>query len=130
WAASSSRLAKAVRNHLTRIVLPLPGQPRDFIVTREVARIGLGQGRFDLGNLPLVVLDELPNGFRGEEGLAALGGRREAVEAILHLVIEADGHGRGHEDADSEGRALQSIVYIVLQYARFEGASSWQNIVW
>src|SRR5690606_2803083 len=91
WAASSSTLAKAVRNHLTRIVLPLPGQPRDFIVTREVARIGLGQGRFDLGNLPLVVLDELPNGFRGEEGLAALGGRREAVEAILHLVIEADG---------------------------------------
>src|ERR1039457_1104496 len=96
--ASSSRLRSAVRSHLTRIHFPLLRQGGDVLVAGKGACIGFLESRLNLADLPLVCFDESSNRFSGEKGLAALGRVGEDVEAILDVVVEADGHRGRHVD--------------------------------
>src|ERR1035437_196384 len=84
------RSASAARSHLTRTLRPLLKHFLYFFVGGEVSRIGLLYRLLDLFNLPLVEGDVFPDGFRGKERTAALGGLCQFVELLLELTIYSE----------------------------------------
>ena len=63
---------------------------------QQVGPISCGQRRMDLGDLPLIVLDEFPYSLSRKERLASLRGLGQQIETILHFDFQTNRHGRGH----------------------------------
>src|SRR5229473_6114833 len=67
YSASASRLASAVRSHLTRTANPLLRHPLYFALAGELPPIRLGQRFVNLPDLPAIQRHVIPDRFRRQE---------------------------------------------------------------
>src|SRR6202045_1462445 len=67
YAASASRLASAVRSHLTRTANPLLRHALHFALACKVSSVCLRQPLVNLFNLPAIQLHIVPDCFRRQE---------------------------------------------------------------
>src|SRR5208282_2973395 len=92
YSASSSRLCRARRSHLTRTSSPLSDYRMYLCLAGKVTGIGFLQSGLDLGNLPFVQVYVHPDRLTGKAGAAAIEGLGKLFEPASGTTVDANRH--------------------------------------